>query len=95
MGCTNELFEIDWYCVLGVSSNRLYLWILSTDSFQFYCDVGMFTLYNNCIMIKKILIAALVVALLLTALYFGVIYGLISVVLFISDVIMEISSLIW
>lgn len=44
---------------------------------------------------KKILIAALVAAVLALILYYGVLYGLVSIVLFISDVIVQLSSLIW
>lgn len=46
-------------------------------------------------MIKKILAGAFGLLLLLTALYYGVMFGLIQVVLFISDVIMAIRSLVW
>lgn len=44
---------------------------------------------------KKFLIAVLVAAILAIVLYYGVLYGLISVVLFISDVIVQISSIAW
>lgn len=46
-------------------------------------------------MIKKILAGAFGLLLLLMVLYYGVMFGLIQVVLFISDVIMAIRSLIW
>ncbi|AWD91940.1 hypothetical protein KNT86_gp013 [Enterobacteria phage vB_EcoM_IME341] len=46
-------------------------------------------------MIKKILGYLLALAALLVALYYGVMFGLIQVVLFISDVIMAIHSLVW
>ncbi|EPH6832410.1 DUF7396 family protein [Shigella sonnei] len=46
-------------------------------------------------MIKKFLAGAFGLLLLLTVLYYGVMFGLIQVVLFISDVIMVIRSLIW
>jgi hypothetical protein len=44
---------------------------------------------------KKVLIAVLVAAVLALILYYGVLYGLVSIVLFISDVIVQLSSLIW
>ncbi|QBP35602.1 hypothetical protein [Phage NC-G] len=46
-------------------------------------------------MIKKILGYSVALAALFVALYYGVIFGLIQVVLFISDVIMVIHSLVW
>ena len=46
-------------------------------------------------MIKQILGYSLALATLLVALYYGVMFGLIQVVLFISDVIMAIHSLVW
>ncbi|ANZ50846.1 putative membrane protein [Enterobacteria phage T6] len=46
-------------------------------------------------MIKKILGYSLALAILLIALYYGVMFGLIQVVLFISDVIMALHSLVW
>lgn len=46
-------------------------------------------------MIKQILGYSLALATLLAALYYGVMFGLIQVVLFISDVIMTLHSLVW
>ncbi|AIM50841.1 hypothetical protein PI26_gp150 [Shigella phage Shf125875] len=46
-------------------------------------------------MIKKILAGAFGLLLLFTIRYYGVMFGLIQVVLFISDVIIVIRSLIW
>ncbi|QPB08762.1 hypothetical protein CPT_Metamorpho_010 [Klebsiella phage Metamorpho] len=46
-------------------------------------------------MIKKLLISAAMIAAILLVLYYGMIYGMICIVLFISDVIVQIGSLIW
>lgn len=46
-------------------------------------------------MIKKILGYSLALATLLVAMYYGVIFALVQVVLFISDAIMAVHSLIW
>lgn len=46
-------------------------------------------------MIKKILGYSLAIATLLVALYYGVMFALVQVVLFISDAIMAVHSLIW
>ncbi|ADR32655.1 hypothetical protein [Escherichia phage P479] len=46
-------------------------------------------------MIKKILGYSLALATLLVALYYGVMFALVQVVLFISDAIMAVHSLIW
>ena len=46
-------------------------------------------------MIKKIFLAILVMAILALAMYYGMIYGGVYIVLFISDVIVHLGSFIW
>lgn len=85
---------MDWRSMLGSGFSWFHLWSFSSNSVQFYRNGFVFTLYDSCLM-KKALIIMAALAAIACFLYYGVLFSLVSIVLFLSDVIIEIGNLIW